>query len=723
MEPSYPVSDSMPDFDEENAALSALLFEVSRRAPIHQIYFFKRDIILDKNVLQEHGKLLASTKSVSPSNRIKEAELWLYKEVYIYLRIYRDNAVSIVFMNNHDDNSESVNLVFNEFEKFSKPVIPVNLNFVKVKFWSLASYGPKYDSKFLELPTWNDIENNYSKGARESLQNLMDLNSSTLDGGGKIILLHGPAGSGKALALDTPLPTPTGWTTMKDVQIGDELLDDQGNPCKVTFKSEVFYNHDCYEVKTDDGASVIADANHIWPVMLQSPTVHQKRLKNPRMGVGGPVPLKDGVSFKTTKDLAKSRSHRPGLNVTKPINLPNIELPIDPYVLGVWLGDGNSSGGRITSSIKDQRYIRQFIEEAGYITTDHEEPINFGVLGLNKQLRLTSLLNNKHIPSVYFRASKEQRMALLQGLIDTDGYVEPKGRIEFTSTNQKLAEGVQFLARSLGVKASLKEERALLNGIDCGPKYRVGFYLEGAARLPRKALLTRNGVRTTRRYLTVTSVESVPTQCIQVDSPNHLFLCGNGLMITHNTTVIRSLIREWKEWCDVEYIIDPEVILNNSNYLTQVVLGDNNLEDENDFLEQMFSISHEAPELNIGSSSTRYRLLIFEDTEELISTDDKGSVSASVSRLLNIGDGLLGQGLKILILITTNVKLEKLHPALVRPGRTLANIHVPKLSEEEATKWLGNRHNSATLAELYEERNKKQIVLGQKEWEAPGTYL
>jgi intein/homing endonuclease len=138
--------------------------------------------------------------------------------------------------------------------------------------------------------------------------------------------------------------------------------------------------------------------------------------------------------------------------------------------------------------------MRQFIEEAGYVTTERKDPITIGILGLQKQLRVAGLLNNKHIPDAYFRASKEQRLALLQGLIDTDGHVagERHGMIEFMSTKLNLAQGVQFLARSLGVKASLSEGRATLNGRDCGPKYRVTFYLEGAARLPRKAMSTCN---------------------------------------------------------------------------------------------------------------------------------------------------------------------------------------------------------------------------------------
>ena len=188
---------------------------------------------------------------------------------------------------------------------------------------------------------------------------------------------------------------------------------------------------------------------------------------------------------------------------------------------------------------------------------------------------------------------------------------------------------------------------------------------------------------------------------------------------TGKTTLIRALIKEWKDWCDFEYIIDPESILNSSGYLSQVVLG----ESGDDDFESIFFGDQEHLSKKENSKS-KFRLLIFEDTEELIASDDKGSVSPSVSRLLNIGDGLLGQGLKVLILITTNVKLERLHPALTRPGRTLANIHVPKLSEKEARIWLGTDYTKeATLAELYEEQHKKQILAEKKLWETPGLYL
>ena len=361
----------------------------------------------------------------------------------------------------------------------------------------------------------------------------------------EFINLNCPPGGGKALALDTPLPTPTGWTTMGDVAVGDRLLDVDGKPCTVVAKSQVFQDHDCFEVRSDDGASVIADADHLWPTVLDRKThpVGTTRSGHVRtLSTTGPKPT--DVHVATTRSLARTRTKRPLLPTSSPVNLVEANLLIDPYVFGVWLGDGDSAGGRVTAVPDDAKYIRAEIESAGYITTDHKCLLNFGVLGLQRQLRALGVLNNKHVPNEYLWASANQRLALLQGLIDTDGHVDPRGRVEFCSTNLALAEAAQHLAISLGVKASLKESRATLKGQDISARYRVAFMLEGAARLPRKAVLTRNGVRTPNRYLTVTPVESVPVQCVQVDSPTHLYLAGTGMMVTHNST----LLHDFEAW-------------------------------------------------------------------------------------------------------------------------------------------------------------------------------
>jgi hypothetical protein len=143
------------------------------------------------------------------------------------------------------------------------------------------------------------------------------------------------------------------------------------------------------------------------------------------------------------------------------------------------------------------------------------------------------------------RGNEKNRLALLQGLIDTDGHVRPDGLVEFCNTNRDLADCVRELALSLGVKASFMTSRAMLNGVDCGLKYRVNFYMKNAARMPRKADLCRDGERTSSRYLRTCKVDSVPTQCLQVDSPSHLFLAGKGMLVTHNTMLFTHDIPAW----------------------------------------------------------------------------------------------------------------------------------------------------------------------------------
>ena len=163
------------------------------------------------------------------------------------------------------------------------------------------------------------------------------------------VVVNQPPGVGKALALDTPIATPNGWTTQGEIQVGDELFDENGNICRVTAKSEIFYNRRCYEVKTDDGASVIADENHEWSVRLHGTGQYKAIAKPDYVGKTGPKPSKDGRQIHTTEFLAKSRAKKAQLQLAQSLDLPDASLPIDPYVLGVWLGDGNSDGARITT--------------------------------------------------------------------------------------------------------------------------------------------------------------------------------------------------------------------------------------------------------------------------------------------------------------------------------------------------------------------------------------
>ena len=173
---------------------------------------------------------------------------------------------------------------------------------------------------------------------------------------------------------------------------------------------------------------------------------------------------------------------------------------------------------------------------------------------------------------------------------------------------------------------------------------------------------------------------------------------------TGKTTLIRGLADAWRSWCNVEYVLDADRLLGDPEYLMNVLLDD---EDDTD-------------------STKRWRLLVLEDCGEFIRSDAKRETGQGLSRLLNLTDGLLGQGTRLLVLISTNDELARLHPAITRPGRCFAQIRVGALPHAEAVRWLGRRDgvgpDGATLAELYAlRRDPEAHVDGAASH--PGLYL
>lgn len=346
-------------------------------------------------------------------------------------------------------------------------------------------------------------------------------------------VLTGGIGWGKALGLDTRIPTPTGWTTMKDVSVGDYVLSDTGKPCKVINATEVQYGRPCYKVLFSDGESVIADAEHKWLVSAW--------IDRARASKRGVDPVQRVV---TTEEMAKSlwhgRMRNWAIELSKPIDLPEKDLVVPPYVLGAWLGDGTADEGVITCHDLE---IVEKIRACGYTVKEHKAtPGRFSILGLKAQLRGLGVLGNKHIPIEYLRGSIEQRTELLCGLMDTDGSIEIGGRAEFTSTNKVLAEGVYELIASLGHKPVFSSGKAKIGGKYCGKKYRVRFTPDVpvfclSRKLNRQRTPGKQGSRNKRRYVVdIVPVESVPVRCIEVDSPSRLFLFGRTFIPTHNST-------------------------------------------------------------------------------------------------------------------------------------------------------------------------------------------
>jgi hypothetical protein len=439
------------------------------------------------------------------------------------------------------------------------------------------------------------------------------------------VLIAGSTGSGKALALDTPVPTPTGWTTMGRLRDGDTVLGADGQPCKVLKAHDVLLGEPCYEVEFDDGTVIVASADHLWltadraargsmargahhdaapsrardrlallddliakgnldeyvahaqkvvprgfkPIAMQQyyraigrRVAKTRPARTYRRGdllaalharayqqALGQQDKRTSPRVVTTQEIRDTlRVHgnvNHSISVCGPLGYPEQELPVDPYVLGCWLGDGNSRHAQFTCA--DGEIIAN-IRAAGFeVRKQTWNRYAWGIVGLTKRLRQLGVLGNKHVPDVYLRAGPKQRLALLQGLMDTDGGFGTNGSVEYTNTNRHLAEAVVELAVSLGHKAVLHEGRARLNGRDCGPKYGVRWtppdpVFRLSRKLARQKLTGHRGVQSVRYVVDVRPVPGRPVRCITVDAPDHLYLASRGCIPTHNSVSLNVLV-------------------------------------------------------------------------------------------------------------------------------------------------------------------------------------
>lgn len=382
------------------------------------------------------------------------------------------------------------------------------------------------------------------------------------------IFYGGQAGGGKLLRLTEKLPTPSGWLTIGTVRAGDTLFDDQGHPCTVTAVSPT-QRPKTYKLTFDDGSSVVAGEEHLWltydakdlaDLLTKTDEWRARRRANrPSKAkgnksakfveaiaarnaarAGGQTPHPTGSVRNTQEIVDTLRTPRGRANHAIPVagalELPDADLPLDPYVLGAWLGGGSKGGGGFTGIDPE---IWQRIEAAGFFVTHAAEAKAHYIRDLIPSLRACEVLNDKRIPSEYLRGSKAQRLALLQGLMDTDGHAALDGGCEFDNTNRAIIDGVYELVTSLGIKASVTEGVAKLDGRVIGPKWRVKFVAtEPVFYLPRKAARMRGQIRQTARFRYIVAAEELPPEdmrCIAVDSSSRLYLCGRQMVPTHNT--------------------------------------------------------------------------------------------------------------------------------------------------------------------------------------------
>ncbi|HVV76672.1 MAG TPA: DnaB-like helicase N-terminal domain-containing protein, partial [Mycobacteriales bacterium] len=339
---------------------------------------------------------------------------------------------------------------------------------------------------------------------------------------GQLVIVAARPGLGKALALDTPLPTPMGWTTMGEVRVGDQLIDADGKPTTVVAATDVMVDRPCYEIEFSDGTVIVADAEHQWRTTTRSSrrSAHQAGALRAT-----------GAAVRTTAEIAatarcstKDQRANHAVENASPLQLDEADLVIPPYTLGVWLGDGHSASARFTSADPE---IAMYVESDGFVVTPRGKllfsiglperaPVptrdcvvcgatfvphttqvrtcgrrcggaargtdalpaptcvrcgqpavtGFGHCSechathgtVGARLRWIGVLGDKHIPTAYLRASESQRRELLAGLLDTDGTVMPSGSVQFAVTNRRLARDFVELLTGLGYGCGVHEK-------------------------------------------------------------------------------------------------------------------------------------------------------------------------------------------------------------------------------------------------------------------------
>ena len=367
------------------------------------------------------------------------------------------------------------------------------------------------------------------------------------------ILCH--RGIGKSLSLGSKVYKEDGPTTINDIQPGDSIYGRDGLLHKVTNKSIIF-NKPMYKLTFIDGRAVKASEDHIWTVFKH----HNKRIGSGHKGnISGMKQLDMTTSelLADYKGIAKVKGHRTkpeyfkySVPLPSPVRYPEKALELDPYTLGCLIGDGSLKGQIRFCSHKDDTefYLKQFPYEPGVVRRDSRNNTvdTWTVRGISKVIKVLGLNTTSHfkkIPTHYLYSSEEQRLALLRGLMDTDGSIVASAfQQNFCTVSEQLGKDVLELVYSLGGQASVSTKKVSFKGSKPSIAYNIMFTLSANPfRLPRKANKYRAQPRQHMSIVNIERIPDEPSQCISIDSEDKLFLTDNYIP-THNTTLFSEYL-------------------------------------------------------------------------------------------------------------------------------------------------------------------------------------
>lgn len=362
------------------------------------------------------------------------------------------------------------------------------------------------------------------------------------------ILIVGMMGSGKAQPLDAKVLTPDGWTTMGDLAVGDRVIGTDG---EAHFVTGVFPQgeKEIYRVTFSDGSSTECCDEHLWCV---------QRAQDKHMNKGWRVKALNELRYDIVDGAGNSKWFIP---MVQPVNFPGTDLPLDPYLLGTLIGDGCLRTSTMLSTADEEILESARVLVPAGVEVRHQAAYDYRLSGTKgKKNPVTAALaqvglrgttsTDKFIPNQYKFSSAADRLALLQGLLDTDGGVKPgTNNISFSTSSEQLADDVIELVRSLGGRAS--KNRRLTHYTHNGekrqgkPSYRLGIRLPAGLtpfRLSRKlsAWTPAAKYEPTRAIVSIERIGVKAAQCIAVDAPDHLYVTDDYI-VTHNTSLLRTL--------------------------------------------------------------------------------------------------------------------------------------------------------------------------------------
>lgn len=387
----------------------------------------------------------------------------------------------------------------------------------------------------------------------------------------------------KGFSLDTKIPTIDGWKLMNNIQEGDIIFDGKGLPTKVKHVSKIHYNP-CFKIIFDNNSELICDHEHRWVISKLINNSKKKKKYN-----------RENIEMTTEEiyNYYKNNDLKLAIEINKLQNISKTSLPISPYILGLWLADGNRTCGSITCTNND---IWEEIKNRGYELSnnrnDDTKACSRTIYNIYPFLKELNLLSNKHIPDIYLRSSYEDRLDLLRGYMDGDGhYNRKRNRYVMQTTSFKQAEDVQTLVCSLGYKCSIIKYKAKGFGKNVNA-YSVSFRMKENPFIIRnkevEKIVNYNYKNNFNYIKSIERVNTVPTKCIAVESNEKTYLVGNSLIMTHNTNKKISKTNIFQKMKDPISHLDD---CNYNHYRLQISLYAWLLEQEG-FIVRNLSFTH-----------------------------------------------------------------------------------------------------------------------------------